>query len=169
MNASPRAPIVVMASGVFDLWHRGHYNLLWRAAQLGDALFVGVVTDEGTQAYKGRRPVWNERARLEVVKGLGCVEHAELQCGTDPSELLERWRPDVLVHGDDWQHLKAGQETVERLGIRWVLLPYTPEVSTTLLRNRSQAQEQPALGGLEREAGVLGAGAEGGSWFGEKS
>lgn len=128
------APRVIMASGVFDLLHRGHINLLWRARQLGDVLMVGVVSDAGTEAYKGRRPVDPESARLANVQRLPFVSHAEIQHGTDPSALLERWRPDILVHGDDWSTLKAGQETVERLGIKWLLLPYTPEVSTTALR-----------------------------------
>lgn len=133
----PRSPVVVMASGCFDILHRGHLNLLWRARQLGDVLVVGVVTDGGIKEYKGRYPVQNYAQRMRNVERLGFVDVVEMQFGTDPSALLERYRPDVLVHGDDWETLKAGQETVERLGIRWVLLPYTPGVSTTQLREKA--------------------------------
>lgn len=134
---TPRSPIVVMASGCFDILHRGHVNLLWRARQLGDVLVVGVVSDGGIKEYKGRYPSQNYAQRRNNVLKLGFVDVVVDQVGTDPSDLLERFRPDVLVHGDDWETLKAGQETVERLGIKWVLLPYTPGVSTTLLRAKA--------------------------------
>lgn len=130
----PRAPRIVMASGVFDLLHVGHVSLLFRAKQLGDVLVVGVLTDAGTEAYKYRRPVDSEADRLAAVRALGCVDVAVLQEETDPTPLLERFRPDVLVHGDDWVELRAGQETVARLGIEWVLLPYTQGVSSSMLR-----------------------------------
>ena len=126
-------PKVVMASGVFDLLHRGHINLLWQARELGDLLVIGIVSDGGTMAYKGRMPVqaWSVRAHAVAQLGLGLVEY---QPGTDPTPLLERFRPDILVHGDDWATLKEGQATVERLGIEWRLVPYTPGISTTQLR-----------------------------------
>ena len=132
-------PRVVMASGVFDLLHVGHINLLWRAKQLGDVLVVGVVSDHGTKDYKDRYPAEGERVRMRAVLELGFVDVVVEQAGTDPSALLERFRPDVLVHGDDWSELLQGQATVERLGIEWKLLPYTPDVSTTALRSAGTA------------------------------
>lgn len=129
-----RMPRIVMASGVFDLLHRGHINLLWRAKSLGDVLVVGVVSDAGTFAYKGRYPAHSFDTRKQAVERLGFVDAVLYQRGTDPTPLLERIQPDILVHGDDWSRLKEGQETVERLGIEWVLLPYTEGISTTQLR-----------------------------------
>ena len=55
---------------------------------------------------------------------------------TDPTPLLERVLPDVYCHGDDWERLREGHDTLERLGIEWKLIPYTAGVSTTLLRER---------------------------------
>jgi rfaE bifunctional protein nucleotidyltransferase chain/domain len=135
----PSAPRIVMASGCFDLLHAGHLNLLWRAKQLGDVLIVGVVSDAGIRAYKDRSPVQCVQLRMERVRDMGFVDVVELQHGTDPSALLERFRPDVFVHGDDWDRLLEGHETVERLGIEWVALPYTAGISTTALRERRQA------------------------------
>lgn len=128
------APRVVFAPGVFDLLHAGHVNLLWRAKQLGDVLVVGVVSDSGAHAYKGRFPCDNSQLRIQRVERLGFVDVVELQHTTDPTPLLERFRPKVLVHGNDWKQLLQGQETLTRLGIEFVTLPYTPGVSTTLLR-----------------------------------
>jgi glycerol-3-phosphate cytidylyltransferase len=130
-------PRVVFTAGVFDLLHRGHLNILWRSRQLAGPdglLVVGVVSDEGAKAYKGRYPVMNEHGRIEAVLRLPFVHAVCRQPTTDPTPLLVRFRPDIMTHGDDWDRLKAGQESIERLGIEWVLLPYTPDISTTNLR-----------------------------------
>jgi cytidyltransferase-like protein len=130
----PDLPIIIFVPGVFDLCHQGHINILWRAKKYGDVLVVGVVSDEGTAAYKGRKPVQSERVRLQAIARLPFVDVVELQPTTDPTPLLERFRPHALVHGDDWARLKVGHATLERLGIEFVRLPYTPGISTTLLR-----------------------------------
>ena len=127
---------VVYTAGVFDMLHIGHLNILRRSAGWGDKLVVGVVTDEGTERYKGKRPVQDQWTRLEVVRALPFVDLAILQDGTDPSEVLKVIRPKVMTHGDDWEQLKEGHETLEQLGIRFVKLPYTPGISSTLLRER---------------------------------
>lgn len=127
-------PRVVLTSGVFDLMHRGHLNLLYRARQLGDLLVVGVVSDAGVRAYKGRMPAENVQLRMQNIERSGIANVVLFQPTTDPSPLLERMRPDVFVHGDDWSRLLEGNETLERLGIEFVTLPYTPGISTTMLR-----------------------------------
>jgi len=91
---------VVYTAGVFDMLHIGHLNILRRSAGWGDKLVVGVVTDEGTERYKGKRPVQDQWTRLEVVRALPFVDLAILQDGTDPSEVLKVIRPKVMTHGD---------------------------------------------------------------------
>lgn len=133
------SPRVCYTAGVFDLLHVGHLRFLWRSKALGDVLVVGVVSDAGTAAYKSRRPVQNIQQRMEAVKRLGFVDVVEYQMGTDPTDNLERFRPDVFTHADgndEWSHLR---KQVEALGIEYVNLPYTPDVSTTLLRAKVPA------------------------------
>jgi cytidyltransferase-like protein len=125
---------IVYTAGVWDLLHRGHLNLLWESRKLGDILVVGVVTDSGTAAYKRRHPVDPEWKRLTQIRNIPWVDVAVLQDGTDPTAELERFRPDVFTHGDDWARLKQGHETIERLGIEYVSIPYTQGISTTQLR-----------------------------------
>lgn len=134
------APRVIFVPGVFDLLHRGHLNLLHRARAFGDVLVVGVVSDPGVLAYKGRAPVQNLQLRMQNIGRLSFVDVVERQESTDPTPLLERFRPDVLVHGDDWSRLREGHETLARLGVEFVTLPYTPEVSTTALRAAAEAR-----------------------------
>ena len=130
---------VVYTAGVFDLLHRGHLNILWASRQLGDLLVVGVVSDAGCLAYKHRLPVENVQARMARLARLPFVDVIDLQPTTDPTPLLERYRPDVFTHGDDWERLLEGHETIERLGIEYVSLPYTHGISTTLLRRTDAA------------------------------
>lgn len=135
-DEAPPLPCIVFVPGVFDLLHAGHINLLWRAKQLAPdvVLVVGVVSDHGTGAYKGRFPAENSQLRMQRVERLAFVDVVEMQQTTDPTPLLERFRPHKLVHGDDWERLREGHDTLERLGIEFVRLPYTPGVSTTMLR-----------------------------------
>lgn len=136
--------MIVYTAGVWDLFHTGHLRILERSKELageGGKLVVGVVTDLGAAAYKPTPPINSEHARLEIVDSIEIVDAVFLQPGTDPSPVLVALarvgaRPDLMTHGDDWEHLRIGQETLERLGIDWKLLPYTPDVSTTEIRRR---------------------------------
>ena len=125
---------IVYTAGVWDLLHRGHLNILWESRKLGDILVVGVVSDDGCEAYKGFRPAQYDRHRLQMIERLPWVDVAEFQLTTDPSPLLERYRPDIMTHGDDWAELREGQETIERLGIEWRLIPYTQGISSSQVR-----------------------------------
>jgi glycerol-3-phosphate cytidylyltransferase len=141
-QSSPTRPIVCYTAGVWDLLHRGHLNMIRRSREMageGGLLVVGVVTDAGTEAYKGIRPAQDERTRLLAVAALPEVGAAFLQPGTDPSPVIRAVAacgacPDVMTHGDDWDRLKEGHETLEELGIAFRTIPYTPGISSTMLR-----------------------------------
>jgi len=125
---------VVYTAGVWDLLHRGHLNLLWESKQLGDILVVGVVSDAGCNAYKGFFPAQHSQHRMRAIENFGCVDVVELQATTDPTPLLERFRPDVFTHADgdgDWTELR---ERVRAMGAEYVNLSYTPGISSTAIR-----------------------------------
>jgi cytidyltransferase-like protein len=127
-------PRVIYTAGVFDICHAGHLNFLWQSKRLGDILVVGVVSDHGCAAYKGLFPDRNQQQRIRDIERLGFVDVVVPQTGTDPSTNLERFRPDIMTHGDDWTELREGHETLTRLGVEWVTIPYTEGVSSTQLR-----------------------------------
>jgi glycerol-3-phosphate cytidylyltransferase len=140
---------VVYTAGVFDLLHRGHLNVLWASRQLGDLLIVGVVSDAGVVAYKHRSPIENAQLRMARLARLPFVDVIDIQPTTDPTPMLERYRPDVFTHADgegDWSTLRerVADANVHYVDlpftsgiIEYVDLPYTPGVSTTLLRQRA--------------------------------
>jgi glycerol-3-phosphate cytidylyltransferase len=139
-------PVIGYAPGVFDLLHAGHINLLWRAKRLCDVLVVGVVSGRGVMQYKGRWPDQEIYNRIHAVSSLGYVDVVVEQYTTDPTPMLERFRPAKLFHGDDWKELREGHETLARLGIEWVSLPYTEGISTTQLRAMGTPREQQLRG-----------------------
>ncbi|HVA29591.1 MAG TPA: adenylyltransferase/cytidyltransferase family protein [Candidatus Baltobacteraceae bacterium] len=113
---------VVFTNGVFDVLHAGHVGYLaWARAQ-GDALIVGLNSDESVRALKGeRRPIvpFADRARLllalrsvDVVVGFG---------ERTPVATLERIRPDV--------HVKSAQYRAEELPERTVVLAHGGEIA----------------------------------------
>lgn len=124
---------VVFTNGCFDILHAGHVRMLRQARELGHLLVVGLNSDESVRRLKGpSRPVNPVDARSEVLAALGCVDYVVV-FGEDSSQaLIEAVRPDILVKGGDYQiEGVVGREFVEARGGQVVLLPLTPDQSTT--------------------------------------
>lgn len=138
-------PRVCYTAGVFDLFHRGHLNLLWASRRMADILIVGVVSDLGCFRYKGVHPHENSQTRIARIARLDFVDVVVLQNGTDPTEHLERFRPNLMTHGDDWARLREGHDTLENLGVEFVTVPYTDGISSTVLRARRPCRNCPPV------------------------
>ena len=106
---------VVLCHGVFDLLHVGHIEHLEEASKLG-RLVVSVVPDK--YAMK-RKPIYDEKARVRLLKSLRCVSHALLCDGPGPEKLIRSVAPDIYVRGADYKR-KAMPESalLKRLGIK---------------------------------------------------
>lgn len=121
--------------GCFDLLHRGHLNLIARMSEMADRVLVLVHDDSSIEVNKSRTPVQPLQERLDAVRRLGV--DARPVFTADPSgalrALLSRTTVDVFVRGDDWSEF-PGRPVIEQAGIPIVLVPYTPGVSTTILR-----------------------------------
>jgi rfaE bifunctional protein nucleotidyltransferase chain/domain len=101
--ARAQGKTVVLANGVFDLFHVGHLRYLEGAKELGDVLVVGINSDASTRAYKGpERPVIPEDERAEIICGLECVDWVVIFDDTDARGLIAALRPDVHVKGRDY-------------------------------------------------------------------
>lgn len=128
----------VYTTGVFDILHRGHLNILTQAAALGD-LVVGVMTDQGVEETKGRKPILSYEERVAQLESLPFVKGVvgyRIPKQTHTYSIME---PDIIVQGDDW--LVSGDRTAELAyckehGIRVILLPRTEGISTTEIRRR---------------------------------
>ena len=127
--------IVVLATGVWDLLHVGHINLLRNAKGIGDKLIVGVTTDECCKREKGKVPVVPYEQRCEMLRSIKYVDAVVPQLTRDKSKLIKTLKIDILVAGSDWDSLQ-GQEVLEEQGGKVVFFPYSEYISTTELIER---------------------------------
>jgi glycerol-3-phosphate cytidylyltransferase len=127
--------VIGYTSGVYDLFHIGHLNLLKNAKGLCDKLIVGVSTDKLVE-YKHKRPVIPFEERIEIVRSCKFVDAAIPQEELDKYKMWEKLHFDVLFVGDDWYNTpswKEMQEKFDKVGVRVVYFPYTKGTSSTLL------------------------------------
>ena len=90
---------IVMAFGSFDVLHPGHLYFLNQAKSKGDKLIVVIALDKTIEKVKGEKPKYNERQRLEHVKGMPMVDKAVLGYEKDPYEIIEEINPDIICLG----------------------------------------------------------------------
>lgn len=120
-----------------DLVHPGHLNIIKKAAELG-AVIIGLLTDEAIASYK-RVPFMTFEQRKEVMESIKGVSKVVPQTTLDYVPNLEKYKPDFVVHGDDWKEgvqKQIRQQVIEVLaqwGGRLVEVPYTKGISSTKL------------------------------------
>ncbi|MBL9186267.1 MAG: adenylyltransferase/cytidyltransferase family protein [Opitutaceae bacterium] len=122
-------------TGVFDLFHIGHLNLLRNARALCDKLVVGVTTDE-LVAYKHKRSVIAFEERFEIVRACRYVDAVVPQETMDKYAAWEKLRFDVMFVGDDWfknPRWQAIEKQLADAGVKVVYFPYTKGTSSTLI------------------------------------
>ena len=93
--------IKVMAMGTFDMLHPGHLHYLKEARKCGDYLVVVVARDQTVEKERGRRPVVDEKDRLEMVKAVTLVDEAVLGNIGDKLKVVEQCKPDIICLGYD--------------------------------------------------------------------
>ena len=127
--------IIGYTSGVYDLFHIGHLNILKNAKNMCDKLIVGVSTDE-LVAYKHKKVVIPFEERVEIVKGLRCVDAVVPQESMNKFETWKKLKFNVMFVGDDWYATEKWQDLeaqFEKVGVRIIYFPYTKGTSSTLI------------------------------------
>ena len=122
-------------SGVYDLLHIGHLNLLKNASGLCDKLIVGVTSDE-LVAYKNKKAVIRHQERMEIVRNIKCVDAVVPQNDMDKFKMWERLKFDVMFVGDDWFESDKWDELdvkFKEVGVKIIYFPYTKAISSTLI------------------------------------
>lgn len=131
---------VVFTNGCFDILHRGHIELLSFAREQGDALIVGLNSDDSVRRLKGsRRPVNKQMDRAIVLAALEFVDYVVVFDEDTPQELISSLLPDVLVKGGDYQPEEiVGREIVEQYGGKVIVFPLVQGYSTTAIIERRE-------------------------------
>jgi glycerol-3-phosphate cytidylyltransferase len=125
--------IIGYTSGVFDLFHVGHLNLLKNAKSMCDKLIVGVTVDD-LVAYKGKTPMIQFCDRIEIVRSIKYVDAVVPQETMDKSTMCKKLKVNILFVGDDWYSTEKWDSIEKELldiGIKVIYFPYTKGISTT--------------------------------------
>lgn len=123
--------------GVYDMFHVGHLNLINRAKECCEFLTVGVNSDALVESYKHKTPVIPETDRVSIVANIKAVDEAVIVDTLDKEKIHKIINFDAIFIGDDWKDNPRWKETEKKLGIYGVdvvYLPYTKNISSTMLR-----------------------------------
>lgn len=127
--------VIGYTTGVFDLFHIGHLNMLKNAKSLCDKLIVGVTVDE-LVAYKNKKAIIPFEERIEIVRNIKYVDAAVPQFTMDKFETWEKLHFDIMFVGDDWygtDKWRDYEEKFNNVGVRIIYFPYTKGTSSTLI------------------------------------
>lgn len=128
--------VIGYTTGVYDMFHIGHLNVIQRAKEQCDFLIVGVSTDELVQKEKNKMPVIAFEERVAIVEAIKSVDLVVPQMDKNKMTVWEKYRFNKMFVGSDWKGTPQWvQYEVEfrPLGVEIVYLPHTDGISSTKL------------------------------------
>ena len=132
--------IIGYTTGVFDMFHIGHLNILKRAKEQCNYLIVGVSTDEVVEKNKNKIPIIAFKDRVEIINSIKYVDKVVPQTSYDVDskmEFVKNNKVDIMFVGSDWQGTEKWNKIeteLKKFNCRVVYLPHTDGISSTKLR-----------------------------------
>lgn len=128
--------IIGYTTGVYNMFHIGHLNVIRKAKEQCDYLIVGISTDELVEKEKHKMPVIPYEERVAIVSALKYVDQVVPQPDKDKVAAWKRYHFNKMFVGSDWEgtpQWKAYEEEFRPLGVSIIYLPYTDGISSTKL------------------------------------
>ena len=128
--------IIGYTTGVYDMFHIGHLNVIRNAKKQCDYLIVGVSTDELVMKEKGKTPVIPYSERVEIVSAIKYVDEVVPQFDKNKMAAWEKYHFNKMFVGSDWKGTPTWnkfEEEFSKVGVEIVYLPYTDGISSTKL------------------------------------
>jgi glycerol-3-phosphate cytidylyltransferase len=125
-------------TGVFDLFHIGHLNILKNAKNQCDELIVGITTDELCFHLKNKMPIIPFTERIAIVEALRVVDRVVPQTQIDEVHDFERYGFQTIFKGSDWkgsQKWNNLEVVFAQLGVEVVYFDYTETTSSSMIRS----------------------------------
>lgn len=129
-------------TGVYDMFHIGHLNILKRAKEQCEMLIVGVTTDELCFKRKHKYPIICEADRIAIVEAIRYVDKVVRQIDMDKIHQVKEFDVDAVFVGSDWKGTDAWilyEKEFAAVGCTVVYLDHTDGISSTILRNKLNA------------------------------
>lgn len=126
-------------TGVFDMFHIGHLNIIKKAKEQCEFLIVGVTTDQLCMDRKGKLPIICEKERMEIVSAIKYVDKVVPQTDMDKLIAVKKLGVDVVFVGSDWkgtESWKQYEKEFAEVDCSVVYLEHTDGISSTILRER---------------------------------
>lgn len=126
-------------TGVYDMFHIGHLNIMRKAKEQCDYLIVGVTTDELCFSRKKKYPIINEKERMEIVSAIKYVDEVVPQTDMDKLKAVKELHADAVFVGSDWKGTEAWnkyEKEFAEVGCTVVYLDHTDGISSTILREK---------------------------------
>lgn len=133
-------------SGVYDMFHIGHLNVLKKAKAQCEYLIVGVTTDELCFQRKNKYPIICEKERMEIIKSIKYVDKVIPQESMNKMEIVIQHQVNAVFVGSDWKNTKEWNKYEEEFaeeGCEVVYLDHTDGISSSILRDRLNNSELP--------------------------
>lgn len=131
--------IIGYTTGVFDMFHIGHLNILRKAKELCDYLIVGVSTDQLVEHDKNKTPIIPFNNRCDIVKAIKYVDEVVPQVDKNKFDAWRKLGFNKMFVGSDWEgspQWKRYEEQFSEVGVEIVYLPHTDGISSSLLRTK---------------------------------
>lgn len=131
--------IIGYTTGVYDMFHIGHLNILKRAKEQCDYLIVGVSTDELVQHDKNKTPIIPFAERCAIVEAIKYVDKVVPQTDKNKFGAWEKYHFNKMFVGSDWKGTPQWarfEEEFAPVGVEIVYLDHTDGISSTILRDR---------------------------------
>ncbi len=128
--------VIGYTTGVYDMFHIGHLNILRKAKEQCDYLIVGVSTDELVQREKNKMPVIPYEERAAIVGAIKYVDQVVSQVDKDKLGAWNKYHFNKMFVGSDWKGTPQWEQYEEQfggVGVEIVYLPHTDGISSTLL------------------------------------
>lgn len=128
--------VIGYTTGVFDLFHIGHLNILKKAKEQCDFLIVGVTVDN-LVAYKGKKAFIPFEERIAIVEAIRYVDKVVPQTSMDKMKAWNELHFNKMFVGDDWKGTETWnrwEEEFNKVGVDVVYFPYTKQTSSSELR-----------------------------------
>mgnify|MGYP004562859823 CR=1 FL=1 len=133
--------IIGYTTGVYDMFHIGHLNILKRAKEQCDYLIVGVSTDALVQHDKNKTPIIPFAERCAIVEAIKYVDKVVSQDNKNKIEAWKKYHFNKMFVGSDWKGTSVWngfEKQFAPLGVEIVYLKHTDGISSTILREKIQ-------------------------------
>ena len=122
-----------------DIIHHGHINLIKKASSYGD-LIIGLITDKALESYK-KLPLLEYESRKKILDNIKGVKKIVPQNEWSYYSNILKYKPDIMVHGDDWNLSENGRElknesikALKKINSKLIEIPHTKNISSSILQ-----------------------------------